>query len=207
MTPERYEVVDHMYLVLKNQGMDDDGFESVQFNLPAMPSMLVRVSRFNEIYYREHLLELIENALDCLDVMKRRPEEEEWICDDCTERLDTDARIEAKNQELHDDALLEAEIAEAEGRTAWWRAIARRAEAKTVKADAAAKAAVRCEKEAAAHSKVRIAQSQARMQQPQKATCSHYADTYPKNDASPTPPRRSSRLCGCNPIVNNHYDC
>lgn len=217
MTLEHDDVVDHMYLVLKSQALDDDGFESIQFNLPAMPRLLVNISRLNEMYYREHLLELIQNGLDCLDAMSPTPEEEEWICDDCTERLETEARIEAKNQELREDAVLEAEIAEAEGRTAWWRAVARKADAKAVKADAAAvkadveaQAAVRWETEAAAHSKVRIAESQARGQAQQQAQqqcpASYCYDVRSKKPAEPPALRRSSRLCSSNSVRSDPFE-
>ena len=47
--------------------MDDDGFKSVQFSLPAMPRILVDVWKFKEVYYREHFLDLLENGLDTLD--------------------------------------------------------------------------------------------------------------------------------------------
>jgi hypothetical protein len=63
----RMDLVNHLYLTLKNQAMDDDGFKSVQFSLPAMPRILVSIDRFREAYYREHFLDLLENGLDTLD--------------------------------------------------------------------------------------------------------------------------------------------
>ena len=63
----RMDLVNHLYLTLKNQAMDDDGFKSVQFSLPAMPRILVDVWKFKEVYYREHFLDLLENGLDTLD--------------------------------------------------------------------------------------------------------------------------------------------
>ena len=63
----RMDLVNHLYLTLKNQAMDDDGFKSVQFSMPAMPRMLVDAWKFKEVYYREHFLDLLENGLDCLD--------------------------------------------------------------------------------------------------------------------------------------------
>ena len=63
----RMDLVNHLYLTLKNQAMDDDGFKSVQFSLPAMPRILVPIDRFREAYYREHFLDLLENGLDTLD--------------------------------------------------------------------------------------------------------------------------------------------
>ena len=64
---ERSDLMNHVYLVMKNQMIDDDGFQAVQFTLPAMPRMLVYTDKFREVYYREHFLDLIENALNCLD--------------------------------------------------------------------------------------------------------------------------------------------
>jgi len=103
LTLGRDQIQHHMYLLLKSQTMDDEGFSSVQFNLPAMPRLLVDVARFNEMYYREHFLELITSGLSSLEAMSpakvveaEAPEdEEEWVCDDCTERL----RKEAENAE------------------------------------------------------------------------------------------------------------
>lgn len=63
----RMDLVNHLYLTLKNQAIDDDGFKSVQFSLPAMPRILVEISKFKEVYYREHFLDLLENGLDTLD--------------------------------------------------------------------------------------------------------------------------------------------
>jgi len=66
----RQRVIDHIYLTLKNQSMDEEGFPLVQFSLPGMPNMLVSAEKFNDAYFREHFLELIENALDNLDVLE-----------------------------------------------------------------------------------------------------------------------------------------
>ena len=63
----RMDLVNHLYLTLKNQAIDDDGFKSVQFSLPAMPRILVDAWKFKEVYYREHFLDLLENGLDTLD--------------------------------------------------------------------------------------------------------------------------------------------
>jgi hypothetical protein len=63
----RMDLVNHLYLTLKNQAIDDDGLKSVQFSLPAMPRILVDAWKFKEVYYREHFLDLLENGLDTLD--------------------------------------------------------------------------------------------------------------------------------------------
>ena len=67
----RQRVVDHVYLTLKNLTMDEDNFFQVQLNLPAMPLLLVSVESLKDLYYREHLLELVENGLDNLDVLEK----------------------------------------------------------------------------------------------------------------------------------------
>lgn len=107
MSLDRDRLLNHMYFTLKNQIMDDDGFQSVQFNMPAMPRLLVKVSRLSDSYYREHLLDLIEHALDCIAPTE---EEEEWVCNDCT------AHLEA--QKVHAQTSLEADIAEMNARKA-----------------------------------------------------------------------------------------
>jgi hypothetical protein len=69
----RQRVIDHIYLTLKSLCMDEEPFHQVQFNLPAMPSLIVSIDTFKEdYYYRDHFLELIENALDNLDVIESK---------------------------------------------------------------------------------------------------------------------------------------
>jgi hypothetical protein len=67
----RQRVVDHLYLTFKNLTMDEDGFYQLQLNLPAMPPILVSVENLKDLYYRDHLLELIENGLSNLDVLEK----------------------------------------------------------------------------------------------------------------------------------------
>jgi hypothetical protein len=67
----RQRVVDHFYLTFKNMTMDEDGFYQLQLNLPAMPPILVSVENLKDLYYRDHLLELVENGLDNLDVLEK----------------------------------------------------------------------------------------------------------------------------------------
>lgn len=116
ITVGRNQLLEHMYLLLKSQGMDDDGFKSVQFTLPAMPRLFVKISRFNEMYYREHLLELITNGLDTLETMKTAADaEKEWVCDDCLGEAE-EAPAPAKTQDRRTQAWIEADIAEANAR-------------------------------------------------------------------------------------------
>ncbi len=66
----RQRVLDHVYLALKNLTMDEDNFFQVQLNMPAMPPVLVSVENLSDVYYRDHLLELVSNGLDNLDVLE-----------------------------------------------------------------------------------------------------------------------------------------
>jgi hypothetical protein len=67
----RQRVLDHVYLTLKNLTLDEDNFYQIQLNMPAMPPVLVSVDNLTDLYYREHLLELVENGLDNLDVLEK----------------------------------------------------------------------------------------------------------------------------------------
>lgn len=67
----RQRVLDHVYLTLKNLTLDEDNFYQLQMNLPAMPPILVSVENLTDLYYRDHLLELVENGLDNLDVLEK----------------------------------------------------------------------------------------------------------------------------------------
>jgi hypothetical protein len=66
----RQRVLDHVYLALKNLTMDEENFFQVQLNMPAMPPVLVSVENLSDVYYRDHLLELVSNGLDNLDVLE-----------------------------------------------------------------------------------------------------------------------------------------
>jgi len=67
----RQRVVDHVYLILKNLTMDEENFYQIQLNLPAMPPVLLNVEKLKDLYYRDHILELVENGLDNLDVLEK----------------------------------------------------------------------------------------------------------------------------------------
>ena len=108
---KRSDLMNHVYLILKNQMIDDDGFEAVQFTLPAMPRMLAYTDKFRDVYYREHFLDLIENALDCLDrlaVTSSKP------------------RTKKSIKSRRDEAWLAADIATAQAREAESKAAAAR---------------------------------------------------------------------------------
>ena len=63
----RKKVLEYIYLLLKNLYLDEQKFKNVQFNMPAMPRMIVACTKFSDLYYREHIEELIEFGLDTLE--------------------------------------------------------------------------------------------------------------------------------------------
>jgi hypothetical protein len=67
----RDNVCDYVYLLLKNLSIDEDGYQSIQLSMPAMPRMLVTASNLKDAYYRDHFLELIENGLGMLDKVEK----------------------------------------------------------------------------------------------------------------------------------------
>lgn len=67
----RDNVCDYVYLLLKNLTLDEDGYQQVQFSLPAMPRVIVSASRLQDNNYREHFLELIENGLSMIDKVEK----------------------------------------------------------------------------------------------------------------------------------------
>uniref|UniRef100_A0A6C0ANH2 Uncharacterized protein n=1 Tax=viral metagenome TaxID=1070528 RepID=A0A6C0ANH2_9ZZZZ len=67
----RDNVCDYVYLLLKNLSLDEDGYQKIQFSLPAMPRVIVDASKLNDVYYREHFLELIECGLTMLDKVEK----------------------------------------------------------------------------------------------------------------------------------------
>jgi len=67
----RDNVSDYVYYLLKNITLDEDGYQHIQFSLPAMPRVLVSASRLNDTYYRDHFLELVENSLGLIDKVEK----------------------------------------------------------------------------------------------------------------------------------------
>jgi len=63
----RDKVLEYVYMLLKNQYVDEEGFDKVQVNIPAMPRVIVSGEKFNEVYYREHFQQLIGFGLDNLE--------------------------------------------------------------------------------------------------------------------------------------------
>lgn len=63
----RDRVIDYLYVLFKNQSLDDEGYTSVQLTLPALPRLIVSGEKFKDLYYREHFLEAVGTGLDLLD--------------------------------------------------------------------------------------------------------------------------------------------
>ena len=63
----RAQVIDYLYMLFKNQALDEEPYKSVQLTLPAMPRIIVSGDKLKDLYYREHFLELIGNSLDTLE--------------------------------------------------------------------------------------------------------------------------------------------
>lgn len=63
----RARVIDYIYMLLKNQSLDEEAYKSVQLTLPALPRIIVSGDKFKDLYYREHFLEAVGTGLDLLD--------------------------------------------------------------------------------------------------------------------------------------------
>ena len=48
----RDNLEDYVYMILKNQSIDEDGYKYIQVTAPAMPRVLVSGSLMKEVYYR-----------------------------------------------------------------------------------------------------------------------------------------------------------
>lgn len=60
-------VLNYLYMLFKNQSLDDEGYKSVQLTLPALPRIVVSGEKFKDLYYREHFLMAIETGLELIE--------------------------------------------------------------------------------------------------------------------------------------------
>lgn len=67
----RDDVCDYVYNLFMNFTLDEDGYQLIQFSLPAMPRVMVSGSKLKDASYREHFLELIEYGLGLLDKVEK----------------------------------------------------------------------------------------------------------------------------------------
>lgn len=63
----RARVLDYLYMLFKNQALDEQGYVSIQLTLPALPRLIVSGDKFKDLYYRDHFLEAVGTGLDLLD--------------------------------------------------------------------------------------------------------------------------------------------
>jgi hypothetical protein len=63
----RERVINYLYNLFKNFSLDEEPYMDVQYILPAMPSVIVSASKFKDVYYREHFLDMLGNSLDLLE--------------------------------------------------------------------------------------------------------------------------------------------
>jgi hypothetical protein len=61
------KVLDYVYYLMKNQFLDEEGFDKFQINMPALPRMIVGGDKFKDVYYRNHFYDLIGFGLDSLE--------------------------------------------------------------------------------------------------------------------------------------------
>jgi hypothetical protein len=67
------KVMDYLYLVLKSICLDEDGYENIQVNTPLMPRVFFSVKSLKDLYYREHVHEILRTGLDLLEDTIRLP--------------------------------------------------------------------------------------------------------------------------------------
>jgi len=60
-------VLNYLYMLFKNQALDEEGYKSVQLTLPALPRIIVSGEKFKDLYYREHFLMAIETGLEHIE--------------------------------------------------------------------------------------------------------------------------------------------
>jgi len=67
------KVMDYLYLVLKSICLDEDGYENIQVNTPLMPRVFFSVKSLKDLYYRDHVHEILRTGLDLLEDTIRLP--------------------------------------------------------------------------------------------------------------------------------------
>jgi hypothetical protein len=67
------KVMDYLYLVLKSICLDEDGYENIQVNTPLMPRVFFSVKSLKDLYYRDHVHEILRIGLDLLEDTIRLP--------------------------------------------------------------------------------------------------------------------------------------
>ena len=63
-------VVEHMRVCVKSIALDEEGFMKVQIDIPGMPRMLLSVDKLREVYYRDHIIDMVCIGLDSMNTSK-----------------------------------------------------------------------------------------------------------------------------------------
>ena len=63
-------VVEHMRVCVKSIALDEEGFIKVQIDIPGMPRMLLSVDKLREVYYRDHIVDMVCIGLDSMNTSK-----------------------------------------------------------------------------------------------------------------------------------------
>jgi len=69
------KLMNYVYMIFKNQKVDEEGCSNIQVNIPGMPTIILSKEKINDLYYRDHLCELVEFGIDLLenvDVTRQR---------------------------------------------------------------------------------------------------------------------------------------
>jgi len=56
-------VAEHMRVLIKSVALDEQGFSKIQMDVPGMPRMILSVDKLREVYYREHIADMIHSGL------------------------------------------------------------------------------------------------------------------------------------------------
>jgi len=88
------KVLEYVYIMLKNQSLDNEPYELIQVNNPAMPRVIFKGDKFKDVYYREHVYDLISTGLDLLDTTeverkKKAPIVKKKVNTYCSNHYDT----------------------------------------------------------------------------------------------------------------------
>lgn len=59
-------VMRYVRCFLKSLVLDEEGYKSVQLDVPGLPQFITRVSQLRDLYVRQHLEDMVELGLDLL---------------------------------------------------------------------------------------------------------------------------------------------
>jgi hypothetical protein len=76
-------VMDYVYILLKNQYIDEEGYDKIQVNVPGMPRVIISAANLSDLYYRDHLYDTISMGLDMLENCEHVRENCEDVRENC----------------------------------------------------------------------------------------------------------------------------